>query len=68
MKSFFKPLLAATLVTLPPAVCISQAYAQAYPAKPIRIYTSAPAGPYDIVLRGISPSLQQGLEIGRAHV
>lgn len=61
MKVLFKPLLAATLAMVPPAVCVSQAHAQAYPAKPIRIYTSAPAGPYDIVLRGISPALQQGL-------
>jgi tripartite-type tricarboxylate transporter receptor subunit TctC len=34
---------------------------QAYPAKPIRIYTSAPAGPYDVVLRGFSPALIQAL-------
>ena len=39
----------------------SVALAQAYPAKPIRISTSAPAGPYDIVLRGIAPALQQSL-------
>jgi tripartite-type tricarboxylate transporter receptor subunit TctC len=39
----------------------TQANAQAYPVKPIRISTSAPAGPYDIVLRGISPTLQQSL-------
>lgn len=45
------------------ALCVlsGQAAAQAYPAKPIRISTSAPAGPYDIVLRGIAPALQQSL-------
>lgn len=37
------------------------AFGQAYPAKPIRIFTSAPAGPYDVVLRGFSPALNQAL-------
>jgi tripartite-type tricarboxylate transporter receptor subunit TctC len=39
----------------------ANAIAQAYPTKPVRIYTSAPAGPYDIVLRGVSPALQASL-------
>jgi len=43
------------------ALPLPQVFAQAYPAKPIRIYTSAPAGPYDIVLRGFSPTLNQAL-------
>ncbi|OGA28377.1 MAG: hypothetical protein A3I01_18820 [Betaproteobacteria bacterium RIFCSPLOWO2_02_FULL_65_24] len=37
------------------------AAAQAYPSKPLRIYTSAPAGPYDIVMRGFAPALGQSL-------
>lgn len=40
---------------------LSHAFAQIYPAKPIRILTSAVAGPYDLVLRGFSPALQQSL-------
>ncbi|MFM9970547.1 MAG: Bug family tripartite tricarboxylate transporter substrate binding protein [Burkholderiales bacterium] len=35
--------------------------AQAWPTKPIRILTSAPAGPYDIALRGLTPTLGQSL-------
>ena len=52
---------AGALAALALSLSISQVLAQAYPAKPVRIYTSAPAGPYDIVLRGISPSLQHGI-------
>jgi tripartite-type tricarboxylate transporter receptor subunit TctC len=37
------------------------AFAQAYPAKPVRILASAPAGPYDIMLRIVTPTLQQSL-------
>jgi tripartite-type tricarboxylate transporter receptor subunit TctC len=35
--------------------------AQSWPSKPIRIFTSAPGGPYDTVMRGFGPSLQQAL-------
>lgn len=38
-----------------------QAAAQAYPSKPVRISTSAPGGPYDIVMRGFAPALSQAL-------
>jgi tripartite-type tricarboxylate transporter receptor subunit TctC len=38
-----------------------QAAAQAYPGKPVRILTSAPGGPYDIVMRGFAPALTQSL-------
>ncbi len=51
-------LLALALAAVLP---LSHAYAQGYPTKPIRIFTSAVAGPYDIVLRGFSPALQQSL-------
>lgn len=62
MKQSIKHLAIGALTALSLApVALSQALAQSYPSKPLRIYTSAPAGPYDIVLRGISPSLQQGL-------
>ena len=54
-------LFAGALAVVPLSFTFSQAMAQAYPTKPVRIYTSAPAGPYDIVLRGISPTLQQAL-------
>ncbi len=43
------------------ALPLAHALAQSYPAKPIRILTSAVAGPYDLVLRGFSPALQQSL-------
>jgi tripartite-type tricarboxylate transporter receptor subunit TctC len=46
------------------ALPLPNAFAQAYPTKPIRIFTSAPAGPYDIVLRGFSPALTQSLGQG----
>jgi len=61
MGRFRKYLLAGSLAALPLTASVSQALAQVYPAKPVRIYTSAPAGPYDIVLRGIAPTLQQSL-------
>ena len=61
MGQLTKYLMVGTLAALPLSLSISQALAQAYPSKPVRIYTSAPAGPYDIVLRGISPALQQSL-------
>jgi tripartite-type tricarboxylate transporter receptor subunit TctC len=37
------------------------AFAQGYPSKPVRILTSAPAGPYDIMLRAVTPALQASL-------
>ena len=43
------------------ALPLSHAFAQGYPTKPIHILTSAVAGPYDLVLRGFSPALQQSL-------
>jgi tripartite-type tricarboxylate transporter receptor subunit TctC len=52
-----KAIAAALLAALP----MAGALAQAYPTKPVRIYTSAPAGPYDIALRGILPALQGSL-------
>ena len=61
MKQKSRHPTAGALIALALSLSISQALAQAYPAKPVRIYTSAPAGPYDIVLRGISPSLQHGI-------
>ena len=39
----------------------SAALAQGYPSKQVRILTSAPAGPYDIMLRAISSALQTSL-------
>jgi tripartite-type tricarboxylate transporter receptor subunit TctC len=48
------------------AALAQSAFAQSYPSKPVRIYTSAPAGPYDIVMRGFAPSL--GLALGQAVV
>ena len=56
-----KHLTAGALAVLSLSLPLSQVLAQSYPNKPVRIYTSAPAGPYDIVLRGISPALQQAL-------
>ena len=53
-----KRLLATALIA---AAIPGAAFAQAYPSKPIRIFTSAAAGPYDIALRGILPTLQQSL-------
>jgi len=61
MGNSSKHLTVGALGALLLAAPVAQALAQSYPAKPIRIYTSAPAGPYDIVLRGISPTLQQSL-------
>jgi len=61
MKMLKNSLVAGAVAALPLCAPLTQALAQAYPSKPVRIYTSAPAGPYDIVLRGISPALQQGL-------
>jgi tripartite-type tricarboxylate transporter receptor subunit TctC len=43
------------------ALLASGAIAQGYPSKPVRISTSAAAGPYDIALRGVLPALQQSL-------
>ena len=56
-----RPLIACSLAALSLSTCLPQAFAQAYPNKPVRIFTSAPAGPYDIALRGIIPTLQQSL-------
>ncbi|MCC6473392.1 MAG: tripartite tricarboxylate transporter substrate binding protein [Burkholderiales bacterium] len=43
------------------AVFITSAGAQTWPAKPIRIYTSAAGGPYDLVIRAMTPGLNQAL-------
>jgi tripartite-type tricarboxylate transporter receptor subunit TctC len=51
-------LIAAGLLAAAP---LAGAFAQAYPTKPVRVYTSAAAGPYDIALRGLLPTLQQSL-------
>ena len=51
-----KPLLSAALLAASATVL-----AQPYPAKPVRILTSAPAGPYDIMLRAVTPTLQASL-------
>ncbi len=48
------------------AIGISLSHAQSWPTKPLRIFTSAPAGPYDIVLRGITPSM--GIALGQPIV
>jgi tripartite-type tricarboxylate transporter receptor subunit TctC len=53
---FHKTIVASALVTL-----ASSALAQNYPAKPVRILTASPAGPYDVMLRAISPALQGSL-------
>lgn len=39
----------------------SAAVSQSYPSKQVRILSSAPAGPYDVMLRAISPALQASL-------
>jgi tripartite-type tricarboxylate transporter receptor subunit TctC len=51
-----KTIAAALLAALPVV-----ALAQNYPTKPVRVYTSAAAGPYDIALRGNLPALQASL-------
>ena len=61
MRQSINHLFAGVFAAVSLSFTVSQAVAQAYPTKPIRIYTSAPAGPYDIALRGISPMLQQAL-------
>lgn len=61
MRQSINHLFAGVFAAVSLSCTVSQAVAQAYPTKPIRIYTSAPAGPYDIALRGISPMLQQAL-------
>jgi tripartite-type tricarboxylate transporter receptor subunit TctC len=57
MKRSLRCLAAAVAAALP----LGNALSQGYPTKPVRIYTSAPAGPYDIALRGVLPALQQSL-------
>jgi tripartite-type tricarboxylate transporter receptor subunit TctC len=61
MARFFTVIAAQTMVAASFACVGSTAAAQSYPSKPIRIYTSAPAGPYDVAMRGLAPSLQQAL-------
>ena len=39
----------------------SSAIGQSWPSKPIRLYTSAAGGPYDIALRGVTPALGRAL-------
>ncbi len=52
--------LASLLTTL--ALACGQCAAQAYPAKPVRvIISSAPGGPVDIALRGMTEALRQDL-------
>jgi tripartite-type tricarboxylate transporter receptor subunit TctC len=43
------------------ALASAHAAAQNWPAKPIRVYTSAPGGPYDTVMRGLGVPLGQNL-------
>ena len=44
------------------SLSISEAAAQQrWPTKPIRIYTSTPGGPYDVIMRGMSGPLGQAL-------
>ena len=63
MRQSINHLFAGVFAAVSLSFTVSQAVAQAYPTKPIRIYTSAPAGPYDIALRGISPMLQQSFSL-----
>ena len=43
------------------AIVPSAAIAQTYPTKPVRILTSTPGGPYDVVMRGMAGPLGQAL-------
>jgi tripartite-type tricarboxylate transporter receptor subunit TctC len=54
--ALIKPVVAGALLAL-----AGGTLAQGYPAKQVRVLTSAPAGPYDIMLRAVSPSLQTSL-------
>ena len=56
LPAFIRTALCAAILSLH-----SASQAQSWPAKPIRILTSAPAGPYDIALRGLTPTLGQAL-------
>jgi tripartite-type tricarboxylate transporter receptor subunit TctC len=55
MKTVIQAAVAVALAVPVPAL------SQTYPAKPVRILTSAPAGPYDIMLRAVTPTLQASL-------
>ena len=49
------------------ALASAHAAAQNWPAKPIRVYTSAPGGPYDTVMRGLGVPLRTLQHKIKAH-